>query len=212
MMISPTYYYETQLKGKTIAQLLEQIDELHEDIQQLKNQVEENYVNGKASDFVIATRIACLRDYVAEAIKALENQGHPYRPTKLEIRERAFNEMLPSLESIEITIGGLFEDCKQARAAITDDKAVITYRRSLCEEEETFEMNKNGFLDEIIAAHVGEWDEEYRPERFGIAVCDGISWNIEFEFRDGYGPICFSGSNAYPYNFDRLLALMGIDD
>jgi len=40
-------------------------------------------------------------------------------------------------------------------------------------------------------------------------VCDVTQW--EFEFSNDHKPLRFNGDNAYPYNFDKLKILFGID-
>ena len=43
-------------------------------------------------------------------------------------------------------------------------------------------------------------------------VCDGTQWELEFEYNNGHKPVRFNGDNSYPYNFDKLKMLFGIND
>ena len=59
--------------------------------------------------------------------------------------------------------------------------------------------------------HIGEWRTSYTLERFGYHVCDGTQWELEIYFSKGHKPVKIYGDNAYPYNFDVLQELLGIE-
>ena len=42
-------------------------------------------------------------------------------------------------------------------------------------------------------------------------VLDGTQWELEIYFSDDHEPIKIYGDNAYPYNFDKLQELLGIE-
>ena len=42
-------------------------------------------------------------------------------------------------------------------------------------------------------------------------MCDGTDWSEAFFYSNYHGPVNYSGSNAYPYNFDGLARLFGIE-
>ena len=48
------------------------------------------------------------------------------------------------------------------------------------------------------------------PDRFGISILDGHQWNLEIEYKDGKKKK-YGGSNAYPYNYEDLISLLGLD-
>ena len=74
-----------------------------------------------------------------------------------------------------------------------------------------YPMSKEEFLDGIRALHIGEWRSNYNPRRFGYEVLDGTQWELNITFSDGSKRLTVYGSNAYPYNFSKLLELFGID-
>lgn len=45
-----------------------------------------------------------------------------------------------------------------------------------------------------------------------VTQCDGTQWELVFEYNNGHKPVRFDGDNSYPYNFERLEMLFGIDD
>ena len=73
-------------------------------------------------------------------------------------------------------------------------------------------MSRDDFLDSLRELYIGEWRANYRTERFGYVVLDGTQWSLHIEYNNGIKPISYYGSNSYPYNFDKLKALFGIDD
>ena len=74
-----------------------------------------------------------------------------------------------------------------------------------------YPLTKEEFLDGIRELHIGEWRARYDPSRFGYAVLDGTQWELEIYFSDGHMPVKIHGSNSYPYNFNKLKELLGID-
>lgn len=70
-----------------------------------------------------------------------------------------------------------------------------------------YPCDKEEFLDGIRNLHIGEWRTSYmNPD-----VLDGTQWDLTIEFSDGHKPFKTGGSNAFPYNFDALEELLGVD-
>ena len=72
------------------------------------------------------------------------------------------------------------------------------------DDAEIEKMTKDDFLDGIADLHIGEWDKNYSPRRFGYEVLDGTQWHLYIYFSNGIRTVKIEGSNAYPYNFDEL--------
>ena len=79
------------------------------------------------------------------------------------------------------------------------------------EIEKDFPMGKQAFLDGLQDLHIGEWRKNYNLKRFGYMVCDGTQWELEIHYSNGKKSSVIYGDNAYPYNFDKLQELFGID-
>ena len=77
--------------------------------------------------------------------------------------------------------------------------------------EPEYPYTKEDFLDGIRKLHLGEWRTSYWPERFGCTILDGTQWQLTINFSNGHKPLKSYGSNAYPYNYNELLELLGID-
>lgn len=119
---------------------------------------------------------------------------------------------------ITFSIGGFFGGYHSYVVELSDELKAHT---KLWEEEEPLLLlnydNKEPFTkDTFIAAlknlHIGEWRRRYSTKRFGYVVCDGIQWELEFEYNNGHKPVRLDGDNSYPYNFDKFKMLFGIDD
>lgn len=75
-----------------------------------------------------------------------------------------------------------------------------------------YPMSKAEFLDGLRELYIGEWRPSYNTERFGYMVLDGTQWSLDIEYSNGGKPAHYYGSNSYPYNFDKLKELFGIED
>ena len=73
-------------------------------------------------------------------------------------------------------------------------------------------FTKVTFTAVLADLHIGEWRRRYSTQRFGYTVCDGTQWEWEFEYNNGHKLERFDGDNSYPYNFERLKMIFGIDD
>ena len=88
MMISPEAYYEISLRGKSQSEILEEINELQEEINRLKQILKQS--NKKAEAVILPspqTKLECYREYLERAKQALEEAGGHYEPTEEELRE-----------------------------------------------------------------------------------------------------------------------------
>lgn len=73
-------------------------------------------------------------------------------------------------------------------------------------------LTKEAFLEGIRKLNMGELMRSYSPKRFGFMVLDGTQWEIEIEYDNGHRNVRFDGDNTYPYNFNDLKVLFGIEE
>lgn len=152
----------------------------------------------------------CDRDFLDRAIIKYLEKGGEYKFSKIELKDMDFNDKLEKISKITFTNGGFFE---------VEQKTVVT----LIENEVKVETGSFGdlvpfdigydkvnFLNELGRLHIGEWRKHYKPDRFGICILDGEQWSLEIEYKDGKKKE-YSGSNAYPYNYEDLISLLGLD-
>lgn len=98
MMIGPEGYYEVNLKGKTKQEILKKIRSLKREINQLKRSLEEHFLETEEMFPTRLTRLKCYRNYLDRAIRAYEEAGGRYIPTKAEQKSRDFDASLDSLQ------------------------------------------------------------------------------------------------------------------
>lgn len=219
MMISPESYYEENLKGKSKDQIMRAIRGLKQEMGRLKNTMEspdygQELIMLPSED----TRIYWTREYLVRAMTAYTQTGGTYPLSKSEEKASTFDSNIDSVNKITFCIGGFFGGYRSYVVELSDNLKAYT---KLWEDEEPLVLleadNEEPFTKvTLIAAladlHIGEWRTRYSTQRFGYTVCDGTQWELELEFSNGHKPVRFYGDNAYPYNFDKLKMLFGIDD
>lgn len=214
MMISPEYYYEEYLKGKNEKQILSAIRGLKNRIGHLKNVMENpNYGTKPIIRPSEDVQITCNRLYLQRAIKALGDMGCPYKYSKAELKSIELQNDLEHISKMIFEFGGYFQGFTEYTIEIADDSATMSSINRFSPEQNEAEkkIDKNELLYQLSELYIGEWRKDYNPERFGIAVLDGTQWKLILEFNNGRKPCEFSGSNSYPYNFNKLLDIFEID-
>ena len=216
MMISPETYYEENLKGKTATQILFAIRGLKQEISRLKNNIENpNYLC--RMDPSEDVRLWCTRMYLERAKQALVEAGGTYVPSKAELKAEEFNANIPFISKVEFCIGGFFGGFETRTYTIEgdniymDDEHSLIFKPSDLGDVEIEEMDKDSFLKGLADLHIGEWCSNYDSSRWGDAVLDGTQWHLYIYYSNGHRPVKMEGSNDYPYNFDKLQELLGID-
>ena len=215
MMIGPGAYYEFHLKGKKADQIMTAIRGLKQEIGRLKNIAEHPYYQCMMHPSE-AVRISCMRDYLAVAKEALVEAGGTYTPSKAELKAEELNANIPYVCKVEFSIGGFFDGFETRTYTVEGDivkedvEHTMMYPPSYMYDPDE-EIDKDSFLEGLADLYIGEWRKSYDPSRFGYVVMDGTQWHLDLYFSNGHKPVKIHGSNAYPYNFDRLLDLLNID-
>ncbi|RVU55861.1 hypothetical protein EF514_01220 [Anaerosphaera multitolerans] len=214
MMISPETYYDHNLKGKSASEILSKIRGLKNEIGRLKNLMESPGYNQIIHYYPsYETQLWCNRLYLEKAKQALADMGEKYKPSKQEQKVEAFDASVRFIEKIVFSIGGYFGGYEERTLAFQGDNVSMTVRPSLYALEDHFEVvnvphSKNEFLDTLTSLHIGEWKASYDNPY----VSDGTQWKLEIYFSNGHKKVKKVGSNAYPYNFNALCDLIGIQD
>lgn len=216
MMIGPEGYYEAYLKGKTTAEIMTAIRGLKQEIGRLKNTMEHpNYQRTMHPSE--ETRLWCTRLCLERAKLALVEVGGAYVPSRAEERVAKFDADIPFISKVEFSIGGFFEGCETRTYTIYGNQVhmdvghPLILKPSSLEDIERAEMDADDFLSELAELNIGEWRRDYDPSRWGYAVLDGTQWHLYIYYSNGRRAVKIRGSNDYPYNFNRLLELFGID-
>lgn len=219
MMISPDGYYEEHLKGKSAKQILAAIRGLKQKMGKLKNKMEHpKYV--RLTEPSEDTMLWCTRLYLERAKEALIEAGGKYIPSQAELRAADFDDNIPAIEQLIFSQGGFFQGTETSTINFEDEHVRLHAPIPLFPPpplppelliKPEYPYTKEEFLDSIRELHLGEWRKSYRPERFGYTILDGTQWELTINFSNGHKPLKIYGSNSYPYNYDKLLELFGID-
>lgn len=218
MMISPEGYYEEYLKGKTKEQIMSAIRGLKQEIGRLKNTMESpDYGQEEIVHPSEDTRLYWTREYLERARQTYAEAGGTYTLSKSEEKAADFYSNINFICKITFSIGGFFGGYRSYVVELADELRAYT---KLWEDEEPLVLlddddepfTKGTFIAALADLHIGEWRRRYSTQRFGHTVCDGTQWELEFEYNNVHKPVRFDGDNSYPYNFERLKMLFGIDD
>ena len=203
-MISPEEYFQKYLKDKNEKEILKQIQKIKRKINKLKRTIEEKNIAEAHSFPKIESQISCNRLYLREGIKALENLGEIYTPSRLELKSFKFNENIKNISSLCFSIGGYFDEYNIYNIDLTSAEAKITVSHSFSPlsedinfDSKTFYINKEKFLKKLKSFYISEWKRYYcQPE-----ICDGTQWDLTIKFTNEIKVLKYGGDNGFPYNF-----------
>ena len=216
MMICPETFYEMRLKGKTPEQIMSVIRGLKQEIGKLKNFME--HPDYKYREYAMcpteSTRLSCTRDYLLQAIMALYKAGGTYASSKSEQKADEFDANIPYISKIVFSMGGFFGGYETRTFTIDNDKVYMEVEHTLNPDasNNNDEFDKKDFFEVLTDMHIGEWRRKYDCRRFGVYVMDGTQWELEIHYSNVRRKVRIHGDNAYPYNFDKLLDLFGIEE
>ena len=116
---------------------------------------------------------------------------------------------ISSINKISFNIGGYFDGYETRTVLLDGEDLHMTVTHSLHPEvrEIALSMTKDAFLNHLCKLHIEGWKSKY----INSDILDGIQWDLEIYFSDGYKPVTIVGSNAYPTNFAELERLFGVE-
>lgn len=216
MMISPEGYYEFNLKGKSADEIRSAIRGLKQGMGRKKNNLENP--TPRCVEHCICpskeTQIDCERMYLQRAIQALEELGEKYIPSKREQKAIEFDSKIEKIKEIIFHIGSWCDVGKNTIVRIEGEN--VKFFKSELENEvgiEVFDpMTKEEFCELFRDLYIGEWQSNYSCFKFGVYMLDGTEWELRIRYDDDTKERVISGANCYPYNFSKLLDLLGIND
>ena len=219
MMISPEGYYEMNLKGKSEKEIRSAIRGLKNEIGHLKNTMEHpEYGSAPLIHPTEDVRIWCTRMYLERAKQALLEMGATYAPSQAELIAQQFQENIDYIKKIRFEIGGYFGGYEFYTITVDAEHIHYDADHSLMlkpfnlPDTTDYPMSKTEFLNGLRELHIGVWRHSYNTERFGYTVLDGTQWSLDTEYSNGAKSAHYYGSNSYPYNFNKLKELFGIED
>lgn len=211
MMISPESYYESELKGKNVDQIMSCIRGLKKEIGHCKNVLENPYEYEAEMATLPSpdTRLCVTRDYLERAKIALTDAGGVYIPTVKERLVDKINHALKFLKTVEFGIGGYFGGYTKYHVSL--GKRMEYYvEHSLMpvpSNPKNIEIpfSESELKEMLQSLYLGEWEHRYVNPH----VCDGTQWSLRLTFSDGRKTLEYYGSNAYPWCFSTLSEFFG---
>ena len=204
MLISPSYFYEQEIKDKDSTIIKNKIKNLCKEISHLKYEMENpDYDNQPHMDPSNLVRIKMNREYLYTALKELEKLNIDPPVSKRIIKGIELNKHTGAIKSIKYDIHGFF--MSQDIYEVTVEENIVNgkyyHNGNLINE---YTRYKEEFLDGINNLYIGEWQKNYSTSKYGIDVMDGQQWDLTIIYSDRK-KVTISGDNAWPYNFDELL-------
>ena len=213
MMGSPEEFYEYQLKGKTEAQILTKIRSLKREIKRLIRILEHpDYVCEICPSEDV--QLICCREYLSVAKRTLEKVGGTYIPAKAELKAAEFEKNIPYISRIDFSVGGFTMGYEKRVVEISNGQLQFYAEKFPMGdglEEMDVDISTGNFFDCIRDLHLNEWRRHYDLFRYGMAVMDGVQWELKVRFSNGHKAITYHGDNAYPHNFIKLLELLDLE-
>lgn len=218
MMISPETYYRNNIEGRSEKEILHEIRRLKREISSLISTLEHpDYNDTFRCDPSESTRLYWTREYLEKAEQGLEEAGATYQPTKAECKAALFDENACFINKLEFTIGGYDGGYETTTIRFDEERLYMDVNHTLIPKPINFHIEpdylgkKENFIESLKKLHIGEWRKKYTLERFGYSICDGTQWELSIYYDGDIKPVRIYGDNAYPYNFDKLLELLGKD-
>lgn len=210
MMVCPEFVYE-ELKQKSTKEVLSAIRGFKQTIGRLKNKIEkERFFPSEViicpSDDVI---LSCTRDYLIKAYQLLAERGEDYKYSKNEEQSIEFDDNIKNIKLIKLRIGEWC--CPKFYEFEIQNERVKFKTLSILKENQSEVLSVESLFYGLERLHLGEWKHYYKPDRFGVCILDGIQWELEIEYKNGKKK-SWGGSNDYPYNFEELLSLLGVEN
>lgn len=218
MMIDPEGFYEYEHKEKIVEKIMTVIRNLKRRMGKLKNVMEHPDYCSRChpSEDV---QLAQTRRHLEKAKEALAEAGGVYQPSKAELAASAFDENLSAIREIRYSLCGLRHAPEIEKHVITIEEdgphrngkrfQIANAISSIFDPESV--VDTQTFLEALRELHIGEWRRSYSAERFRMHILDGVQWEVEFRFSNGFKSVKIHGCNVYPYNFDEFLEILGLD-
>lgn len=216
MMIGPEGYYEFHLKGKSADEIRSAIRGLKQNIGRKKNSLENPIPRGVEPCILPSeeTQIYYERLYLQRAIQALEELGEKYVPSQKEQKALEFDTRIENIKEIVFCIGSWCEIKRDTIVRLEDGKAnfyecILDTERKIAPP---YPMDKDEFCEQLRDLYIGEWNRHYSCDKYGWYILDGTQWGLRIKYADDTKDKVFGGNNCYPYNFSKLLELLGRSD
>lgn len=196
-MMTLDVFNEHILKGKTVEELYELIEDFKIEKIFLKVQIERDNIGSfTLPPREMVSKMNSYRLYIRDTYKQIEKIGGTIERSVEEEFALKFQENLPNIHKIDYQIIDQFGKKEEYNLVVEESDRMNKA------------INKEVFLKKLSKLYMGEWRELYAASDYDQEVSDGTSWGVTVHFSDGMKSAEFGGSNAFPYNFGTFTKLI----
>lgn len=204
-MMTLEMFREHVLKGKSVEELYDLIEDFKIEQAFLKVKIEEKNIG----DFTLppqdmVAKINKYRLYIRDTYKQIRKISGKIEQSEDEKFAIKFQENISEIKEMIYDIGGIFDGYDVYHFVVESNQVTLTKKNSLEESFEKSILDKDDFIKKISAMYIGEWRTSYKVSDYGAKIMDGTSWSLKFNYIGEKESVEFSGSNAFPYNFGKF--------
>lgn len=198
------------ITNKNEKELITIIRQLKREMKELKETMENpNYVASTNPDE--ATQLESKRECLEEAKQALASKGIPYKPTVKEKSTLVFEQRIPEIKEIEYRLMISSDNGYLTTVVFENDIANIKRLTALDLNPSIYgQKDKEEILNGLKNLHIGEWNQKYSIDKYGIEATNEFSWDVIITYNDGKKKK-FTGDDVYPYNMALFAELIKVD-
>lgn len=206
LFVSPEFYIETELEGKSADEILIEINRLKRAIGRLRHELERAQTDEPT---VVAGQDAALmmqREYLQAAKDVYAKTGAIYHLSRTEQAAAKFEADLLALKRLDYSIGGFFGGFQEIQIDVNHGAIInvaVTRPFGLVAPPVPQSNLPDDFLGALQKLHLEDWRHRYDSD-----VLDGTQWELKLTYANGSRGRSYYGSNNYPYNFQALQKLM----
>ena len=212
MFISADCYYEIYLKGKDEKTVGAEVEKLRREIARLKAKMESPAYATEIHPYPSEiTEISKYREYLWQALRELSGFRDGQLSSVLTAEERSdlnFEENVPKISTVTLNMGRFLQ--YKYELQLSDCCAVLSALH-IGSEPTSCDIDRGEAIAQIRELHLGEWQDSYNAERFGFTVSEPTGWKLRIDYSDNVPSKYYEGLGAFPYNFNLLCRLMGVD-
>ncbi|MBQ7332996.1 MAG: hypothetical protein IJW38_01435 [Clostridia bacterium] len=210
MLLSAETYRDMYLEGKDESSVKEEAVKLRREIARLKYKMESPSYPFETHPFPSEyDQLSACRSYLNEANERLLALGVTPEYSEEELLNRDFSNNADCIRKVSLAIGTYLDHCYELR--IYDSEATLC-RISGGNKSVEVSLDREKVISSLLTLNMGEWRDSYLPEHYGSSFSEPVRWRLLIEFSNSFAPRFYEGVGVFPYNFDKLKRLLGVED
>lgn len=210
---------EKDLSEMSSDELNAYIEDARKKIGKYRKQIENPSISTGGKVLAMTDAITSMVEEIKEAQDMITEKGGGYEITDEEKKDREFNEKVPDISQMILSIRGAGYGSMDKYFRIRDGKVFCKTVRSQEDEQEAGDndtaehemaLSADDFIKGMKDLHIGTWKNKYQLSDYGYAILDGTGWALQIGFGGKYKSVQITGDMIYPYSFDAMLRLLDI--